>query len=277
MRLYTSLCKGFQSHRFGYDKFVTYLLVLIKEKKSLYHRFIRFANGTDKEEQEDEVGETRHGEDTLSDPKIGTCPEFRVKVDEIPEERGVDETNLERKNKKRILSPKDLNLPLKKRKRSRRVTPNYRLIPEELRSPVSDPVLNNTYVVKRYDFEGGKVLTGVEEEMIKCEDQMYEADMLMSALRSAVDNAERVMRGEMRVEDLGVKFYRCIEVLYDGDMFEIVREDHQGALPVILIRLNQKLRELTVARERWKRGWKKTFKRLSPTQIDSVAHKSQVK
>ncbi|XP_010468443.1 PREDICTED: uncharacterized protein LOC104748513 [Camelina sativa] len=128
-----------------------------------------------------------------------------------------------------------------------------------------------------YDFEGGKVLTGVEEEMIKCEDQMYEADMLMSALRCAVDSAERVMRGEMRVEDLGVKFYRCLEVLYDGDMFEIVREDHQRALPVILKRLNQKLRELTLARESWKRGWKKTFKRLSPTQIDSDAPKSEVK
>ncbi|XP_010513031.1 PREDICTED: uncharacterized protein LOC104788969 [Camelina sativa] len=146
MRLYTSLCKGFHSHRFGYDKFVTYLLQLIEQHKTLYQRFMRLAY-CDKGKQKVGVGETRHDQDCLGgDPKIG------------PQERGVDETNLERKNKKRILSPKDSNLPLKKRKRSkpqRRVTPNYRLIPEGLRSPVSDPVLNNTYVVKRYDFEGG--------------------------------------------------------------------------------------------------------------------------
>ncbi|KAG7583160.1 Histone deacetylase interacting domain [Arabidopsis suecica] len=131
--------------------------------------------------------------------------------------------------------------------------------------------------VEKYVKFEDKKLTGIEEEMKKCEDHMYEVDMLMEALRSAVDSAEKVMRGEMELKDLGGKFYRCVEMLYGGDMFEIVTEDHQRALPVILKRLNQKLRDLTAARERLKPIWKKLIEENSAKQRDSSAQGNRKK
>ncbi|XP_023641376.1 paired amphipathic helix protein Sin3-like 4 [Capsella rubella] len=276
MRLYTDLCKSFESRVIDYGDFVSCVLTLIGKHKSLYQRFTCFSYG-DKGSKVDEVGETgQHDEDSL----VGTCPESRVEVDE--------KKNLEGKNKKRVLfPPKEWNLPLKKRKMStsEQATEDYKsytLIPEEEQSPVSDPVLNNTCAVGADFIQASKKVSRIEQEMYKCEDEMFEIDMLVGSLTSAVDSAERVMSGEMNINDLGVKFYRCIEKIY-GDkevnsiMIEKVKDDHQRALPTVLARLKQKLSEITDIRESKKGDWKKTWKRLSAKQKRSNAPHKHLK
>ncbi|OAP06979.1 hypothetical protein AXX17_AT3G31580 [Arabidopsis thaliana] len=117
---------------------------------------------------------------------------------------------------------------------------------------------------------GHKNLTDIEEDMYKWEDEMFEVDMLMRVLTSAVESAKEVIKGEMELKDLGAKFYRCVEMLYGEDMFETVTEDHQRALPMILSRLKQKLRHVTTARERLKHLWKQTIEKLSTNQRGST-------
>ncbi|BAB02130.1 unnamed protein product [Arabidopsis thaliana] len=117
---------------------------------------------------------------------------------------------------------------------------------------------------------GHKNLTDIEEDMYKWEDEMFEVDMLMRVLTSAVESAKEVIKGEMELKDLGAKFYRCVEMLYGEDMFETVTEDHQRALPMILSRLKQKLRHVTTARERLKPLWKQTIEKLSTNQRGST-------
>lgn len=254
LRVYTNLCKDFRSHKIAYSEFVTSLLRLVEKYKNLYQRFVEIPYG----DKEDEAGETL----------------TRVKVDENPQET---EINLEGKRKRGMLLPHESNQPerpMKKRRTSELLTPNYRLIPKAKQRPVSSSVLNNTCAVKRYNFQGCKNLTDIEEDRYKCEDQMFEADVLMGVLRTAVENAEEVIRGDMVLEDLGEKFYRCVEMMYGGDMYEIVTENHQRAFPVILNRLNQKLREVTALRESLKPVWKQTIEKLSTKQSESIAYKT---
>ena len=113
--------------------------------------------------------------------------------------------------------------------------------------------------------------------MYKWEDEMFEVDMLMRVLTSAVESAKEVIKGEMELKDLGAKFYRCVEMLYGEDMFETVTEDHQRALPMILSRLKQKLRHVTAARENLKSVWKQTIEKFSAKQRGSTPQESQVK
>ncbi|CAH8373648.1 unnamed protein product [Eruca vesicaria subsp. sativa] len=206
------------------------------------------------------------GEKSKEDPKT------EIRVSEEPElVKDVDKIKLEGK-KRRILQPEQAERTLKKPRMLERVTPSYKLIPEEERCPVSNSVLNNKYTLIKFDDPSGiKKQSKYEEAMARCEDHMFEADVLMETLKSAVENAEKVIAEEMSVEDLGVKFYRCIQRLYCRDMSEIVRENHKRALPVILIRLNQKLDELTVARESWIPMWKRVFEENTAKQREATA------
>ncbi|KAJ4870673.1 hypothetical protein Rs2_47720 [Raphanus sativus] len=208
-----------------------------------------------------------------SPEKSGAHVRIRVKIDENPKE------DVSEEKKRRILQSEE-----KKPKKSRRldrVTPSYKLIPEEQQYPVSDNLddpeldcLNNKYSVMQFNGASGhKQLSKYEEAIERCEEDMFETDMLMGSLESAVKSAEKVLEEEMGVEQLGMKFYRCIEMLYRGDMSEIVREDHKKALPVILIRLKQKLDELTGARESWKPRWKKVFKENTAKQREATRKK----
>ncbi|CAH2052866.1 unnamed protein product [Thlaspi arvense] len=200
-------------------------------------------------------------------PKIGADLQVRVK-------EGVTKVFSLNGKKRRILEPDTSDeRSVKKTRTSKRmeqdVSPSYVLIPEEARSPVKDTVLNNTCRLKRFDNASGyHRLSKYQVAMATCEDEMFETDMLMGALRSAIDTAERVMREEMRLEDVGVKFYRCIDQLYGGrDMSDIVREDHKKALPLISGRLKQKLDELTSAKEKRKYGWQKIFQDNTARQM----------
>ncbi|CAH2052874.1 unnamed protein product, partial [Thlaspi arvense] len=184
-----------------------------------------------------------------------------------------EDTELEEDGKKtRFLQSNTREKSLKNTRMSKRleqVTPSYMIIPEEARCPVQDTVLNNKCRLKRLDNGSGhNKLSKYQEAMATCEDEMFETDMVMGALRSAIDTAEKVMREEMRLEDVGVKFYRCIDQLYGGlDMSDIVREEHKKALPLISGRLKQKLDELTSKTEKWECGWKKIFQDNTTKQI----------
>ncbi|KAF3604345.1 hypothetical protein F2Q69_00037132 [Brassica cretica] len=128
-------------------------------------------------------------------------------------------------------------------------------------------VLNNKYAVMQFNGSSKpKKLSKYEEAIEGCEEDMFETDMLIESLKSAMESAEKVIKEEMSVEDLGVKFYRCVEMLYRGDVSEIVREDHKKALPVILERLKHKLDALTVAQENWKPRWKQVFEENTAKQ-----------
>ncbi|KAG2317283.1 hypothetical protein Bca4012_068177 [Brassica carinata] len=227
----------------------------------------------------------RVDENSKEYPKSGAPAGIRVKVDVSDSERYVtddDKTNLDGKKRRIIHSEQSERTDLKKQRKSRRldrVTPSYKLIPEEEQYPVSDKpelsCLNNNYSVVQFNGESGhKKLSKYEEAMERCEDDMFETDMLMESLKSAVESAEKVVKEEMSVEDLGVKFYRCIEMLYRGDMSETVRQDHKKALPVILERLKQKLDELTVARKSWKPRWKQVFEENTAKQREAWLRKA---
>ncbi|CAA7042469.1 unnamed protein product [Microthlaspi erraticum] len=211
------------------------------------------------------------GADVDGNLKKQSRPKIRIKLvfsdKRVLEKRVTDALNLEGK-KRRVLLQTDPSheRPVKRTRTSKRlgrVTRSYKLIPEEEQeqSPVKDTVLNNKCRLMRFPGPSGnhKKVIDYEEAMARCEDEMFETDMLMESLKSAVEKAERVISGEMVMEDLGVKFYRCIEMMYGGDMSEIVREDHNKALPVILRRLKEKLSKLTAAKEKWKSGWKRVF------------------
>ncbi|XP_010532781.1 PREDICTED: sarcoplasmic reticulum histidine-rich calcium-binding protein-like [Tarenaya hassleriana] len=145
------------------------------------------------------------------------------------------------------------------------VTPSYRLIPEEDRPEEQDPELNNKYMsVGKMSrrFRNRKRLSHDKKAMIKCEDEMYEADMLRGTLQRTAEEAEKVLRGEMKMKDLGVMCYRCIEQLYGKqgeEAVEEVKRKPEKALSVILPRLRQKLRELDLFLEDQKPVWNRTF------------------
>lgn len=210
--------------------------------------------------------------------------EIRVKVDENPKEDSFAKINLEGKKKRKrgsflVKDSNEIERSLKKTrtsKRLERVTPSYRHVLEEEQSSVSDTdtVLNNQYVSvgqRKGEVWECKKLTDYEEAMAKCEQHMYETDMLIGTLGNAMKSAEKVMSGEIELEDVGIMFYRCIDQLYRLDMAETVREDHRKVLPVIIPRLKQKLDEIKLARERWKPLWKQVFEENTAKQRDYTA------
>ncbi|KAH0917731.1 hypothetical protein HID58_025391 [Brassica napus] len=132
-------------------------------------------------------------------------------------------------------------------------------------------VLNNKVSLVKFDACGHKNLTEYEKAMAKCEEEMCKADVSMESLRSAVEKAEKVIKGEMRVKDLGVMFYACIKKLCHLDVFERVRQDYKKALPKILPRLKQKLDKLTVARAEKKFLLKQVMEDNTAKQRDSTA------
>ncbi|KAF8099985.1 hypothetical protein N665_0234s0031 [Sinapis alba] len=206
----------------------------------------------------------------------------RVKVDENPNKEDVSE---ERESEKYVtnvileMNLEGINLHsepigrslMKKRKRSmplNRVTPSYKLIPE---CPVKYEVLNNKVSLVKFDVFNHKKVTKYEQAMARCEEKMREADVSMESLTSAVEKAEKVIKGEMKVGELGVMFYTCIKKLCHVDVFERVRQDYNKALREILPRLKQKLNKLAVARAEQKSRLKQVLEDNTAKQRDSTS------
>ena len=239
------------------------LSALSKSVVLLFHKH----SNTEGEIRGCNVSAVRAKVDDEKPKRSGARIRIRIKIDENPKE------DLSEGKKRRIIhSEPATERSLKKARTSRRllerVTPSYKLIPEEEQCPVSDNhVLNNKYAVMQFNGSSKpKKLSKYEEAIEGCEEDMFETDMLIESLKSAMESAEKVIKEEMSVEDLGVKFYRCVEMLYRGDVSEIVRKDHKKALPVILERLKHKLDALTVAQENWKPRWKQVFEENTAKQ-----------
>ncbi|CAH8373664.1 unnamed protein product [Eruca vesicaria subsp. sativa] len=207
--------------------------------------------------------------------KSGLHVRIRVRINENPKE------DVSEGKKRGITHSEPIEKTVKKQRKSRRlgrVTPSYKLIPEEQQLPLpNNPhkpelnCLNNKYSLVQFNVASGhKKQTKYEEAIERCEDEMFETDMWIGAHTSAVENAEKVIAEEMSVEDLGVKFYRCIQGLYRRDMSKTVREDPMKALPVILIRLKKKLDELTDAQERRKAEWKRVIEENTRKQREAT-------
>uniref|UniRef100_A0A1J3GH96 Histone deacetylase interacting domain-containing protein n=1 Tax=Noccaea caerulescens TaxID=107243 RepID=A0A1J3GH96_NOCCA len=124
----------------------------------------------------------------LGDPKIHQAESNHLSIS--AEVDGNNVLNLEGK-KRRILLQSDPSheRPVKRTRTSKRlgrVTPSYKLIPEEEQeqSPAKDTVLNNKCCLMRLDGPSGNSteVKDYEEAMARCEDEMFETDMLMEAL-----------------------------------------------------------------------------------------------
>ncbi|EEF44214.1 conserved hypothetical protein [Ricinus communis] len=100
-----------------------------------------------------------------------------------------------------------------------------------------------------------------EEIELKREEDRYEADMQLSWLRSAAEYATKLSEGAKEEELDGlskIHFKRCIQQLYADDcddVLEMFQKNQSPTLAVVLPRLNQKIKELTVFRAELQEIW----------------------
>ncbi|KAJ9172415.1 hypothetical protein P3X46_015656 [Hevea brasiliensis] len=132
-------------------------------------------------------------------------------------------------------------------------TPSYYLIREDdnhHRTEHKSDVLNNRWVCKPYfkaEYQPCKRRCQNWDQ--KIEDDRYELDMLMSWLKSAASYVEESIKGNKEIGGMSrTQFLRSVERLYGDqglEMLEIWQENPKPASTVILVRLMQKIEELT--------------------------------
>ncbi|CAK7328486.1 unnamed protein product [Dovyalis caffra] len=97
------------------------------------------------------------------------------------------------------------------------------------------------------------------KEFFECEDERYQLDMLLEWLKSAITYVDELGRDTLRNEEKNGSqriFLRCIERLYGDqgvEILEIFNKDPQRTLPVLRLRLLQKLEELIQFRQTLKK------------------------
>ncbi|KAJ0035036.1 hypothetical protein Pint_25447 [Pistacia integerrima] len=144
-------------------------------------------------------------------------------------------------------------------------TPSYWSMPEEYgvpkynlqRSDLDGDVLNNQLICRNSRQVNFKTrnLSKYEKVLNKCEDNRYEADMMLHLLRSTAERIDILLNGENKLdfetleipfkieEYLSVLYARCVERLYGGYDLEILNYNPKIGLPILLERLNQKIKE----------------------------------
>ncbi|KFK39687.1 hypothetical protein AALP_AA3G276200 [Arabis alpina] len=222
-------------------------------------------------EHEDEA--THHLDQQIKEEETNLY-EIRVDIDENPKRGSFAKINLKGKKKKRgILESKDqIKTSTRRSKRLQQVTPSYtHILLEE--GDDTETELNNKYVSVGQGKGQGWIRkkTDYEEEMAKCEDDMFELDRWIGTMDNAMKSAEDVMSGEIGLEKIGTMFYICIKQMYCQDMSDIVKQDYQKALPVIIPRLKQKFDEATLVKETWIPHWKQVFEENTAKQRDFTA------
>ncbi|KAK9936020.1 hypothetical protein M0R45_012885 [Rubus argutus] len=166
-------------------------------------------------------------------------------------------------------------------------TPSYRLWPENFpipaanrRSELASQVLNDRWVCvpsATSDDSGdvGHIILKSQHELnlLQCEEDAYEHDMLEESVHSASENIKVLLdkiKNVNRPSKIHIKKYltemnlRCIERLYGErgvEMIDVLRNDFQVALPVISNRLEQKKQELKQERSNLKKRWDRLYKR----------------
>ncbi|CAK7328443.1 unnamed protein product [Dovyalis caffra] len=185
---------------------------------------------------------------------------FRKKFEEEDEVQKIETRGCKQRDRKRrkylYKSIQELDLS-----HCKRCTPSYLCLPKDYYSPskhnrISEAelqVLNNQFLSVPSGTEDFFTRKSHENEQIlfECEDDRYETDMLIGWFSSAVEYAEELEKST--ADDNEVKkgsrtiFLRCLERLYDDqglEVLQIFNEDPQHALPVLKVRLQQKLKEL---------------------------------
>ncbi|KAL6848853.1 hypothetical protein ACP4OV_021436 [Aristida adscensionis] len=145
-------------------------------------------------------------------------------------------------------------------------TPSYCLLPENCitlqssyQTELGRSIFNDTLV----SFPSGsedcfkfRTKNHYEENIFKCEDDMFESDMLLQRFRTTADfigNLQDLVDSDTKIpEHLSSIHRRCIEQLYDDygpDMLDALSETQNtsAALAVLQQRLNQKIEELSEA------------------------------
>ncbi|KAF2291712.1 hypothetical protein GH714_035315 [Hevea brasiliensis] len=97
----------------------------------------------------------------------------------------------------------------------------------------------------------------------KIEDDRYELDMLMSWLKSAASYVEESIKGNKEIGGMSrTQFLRSVERLYGDqglEMLEIWQENPKPASTVILVRLMQKIEELTNFKIEMEKIWAQAY------------------
>ncbi|KAI9118992.1 hypothetical protein K1719_009667 [Acacia pycnantha] len=165
-----------------------------------------------------------------------------------------------------------------------RCNASYRRLPEDypipipsLRSELATEVLNDHWV---------SVTSGSEEEafkrlrwnryektLIECEDDQFELDLLINRAESTAEHANEFYNSitgkeintenPIRIEEyLSVIDLRHIEKLYDDhglEVIEALRKNPVVALPVIMMRLEQKMTEWEERRSEFNKVWAQVY------------------
>ncbi|CAM0953466.1 unnamed protein product [Alopecurus aequalis] len=141
-------------------------------------------------------------------------------------------------------------------------TPSYYLLPHNCttlrssyRTQMGRSILNDTLVAPTSVESLRKDRNKFEENMIKCEDDMFESDMLLQRFRETADfiaNLQDRVDSVLRInEHITPLHRRCIQKIYNDDpeLDDLLESQNTGAaLSVLLSRLNQRVEFLSEAR-----------------------------
>ncbi|XP_062232671.1 paired amphipathic helix protein Sin3-like 6 [Phragmites australis] len=148
-----------------------------------------------------------------------------------------------------------------------RCTPSCYLLPENCstlqssyRTELGRSIFNDTLVCSTSGSEGCfkfRTKNKYEEKIFKCEDDMFESDMLLQRFRATADfigNLQDHVDSDTKIQEhLSPLHRRCIEQLYDDcglDVLDALSESQytSASLVVLHSRLNQKMENLSEAR-----------------------------
>ncbi|XP_051122628.1 paired amphipathic helix protein Sin3-like 5 [Andrographis paniculata] len=172
-------------------------------------------------------------------------------------------------------------------------TPSYRLLPENYpipqascRTEIGAQVLNDRWVSvtsgsEDYSFKHMRK-NQYEESLFRCEDDRFELDMLLEAVKSTAKRIEELSitmtshadgaEGSFCLEDhLTALHQRVIERLYGDhglDMLDIVKKNAPGSLPVLLFRLKQKQQQWESCRAQFNKVWSEIYAKNYHKSLD---------
>jgi len=158
----------------------------------------------------------------------------------------------------------------------KRCTPSYLYLPKDYR----DPPKHNRMQLELQELNDQLLLVPPgtedffsrnidenEEILFECEDNRHEMDMLIGWFSSAVEYADELEKGiphdKFKKGNRNI-FLRCLERIYDDqglDLLHKFNEDPQRALPVLKVRLEQKLKELKDYHDELRENWRNVHAR----------------
>ncbi|KAF6140989.1 hypothetical protein GIB67_006618 [Kingdonia uniflora] len=185
-------------------------------------------------------------------------------------------------------------------------SPTYRLLPKNYPTPctsgrteVGAQVLNDCWVSVTSgteDYSSRDLRKKPYEEiMFRCDEHMYELDMLLESVKSTTTRVEELLEkihdnsigsdDTICIEDhLSAMNLRCIERLYSNhglDVVDRLRKKTSTSLPIICVRLKEKHREWSRCRTAFNPVWAKVYAdnpdrpKPPPTSVKKDSEKTQ--